>query len=110
MKGKDKPTDPSLKDYVRPGMSLEEVTRLKECFDIFDSDGSGSISPEELRNAIVALGMEQQAQKILSLVGAYTRNCGSDDIDFGAFMELFGFNSDLKDKSSQENIVKQFDS
>ena len=42
--------------YVKKGVSQETVTRLKECFDIFDVDGSGEVTTLELKNAIVALG------------------------------------------------------
>ena len=43
--------------YVKKGVSQETVTRLKECFDIFDVDGSGEVTTLELKNAIVALGI-----------------------------------------------------
>lgn len=42
--------------YVKKGISQETVTRLKECFDIFDADGSGEVTTLEFKNAIVALG------------------------------------------------------
>jgi len=43
---------------VKPGLTEEDVRKIKEIFDIFDYDKSGEISPEELKNAITALGME----------------------------------------------------
>ena len=30
-------------DYVRPGLSEEEVNEIKHAFDLFDTDGGGSI-------------------------------------------------------------------
>lgn len=43
---------------------------MKECFDIFDYDGSGNISAEELINTIRALGIEAQAEQIINIVQA----------------------------------------
>ena len=34
--------DPSK--YVKQGLSAEDVIRIKECFDVFDYDRSGSIT------------------------------------------------------------------
>lgn len=48
--------DPS--EFARPGLSEEDVIKIKEIFDIFDYDKSGTISPEELKIAIKTLGME----------------------------------------------------
>ena len=45
-----------LSQYVKKGISEDTVRQLKECFDIFDADGSGEVTTLELKNAIVALG------------------------------------------------------
>ena len=44
--------------YVRPGLTEDEVEEIKEAFDLFDTDGSGSIDPKELRAAMQSLGFE----------------------------------------------------
>ena len=49
--------DPKL--YVKPGLSEEDILKIKEIFDVFDYDKSGQISPSELEVAIKALNMEQ---------------------------------------------------
>ena len=35
--------------FERPGLSQEEISELKEAFNLFDTDGSGTIDPSELR-------------------------------------------------------------
>lgn len=35
----------NAKDYVRVGLSEEEVTSIKLSFDLFDTDGGGAIDP-----------------------------------------------------------------
>lgn len=47
----DKPKfDP--RHYKRPGVSLDEIEEIKEAFDMFNKDGSGSIEPKELMDAM----------------------------------------------------------
>ena len=45
-------------DYERPGLSEDEVMEIKEAFDLFDSDGGGTIDPAELKAAMTSLGFE----------------------------------------------------
>ena len=44
--------------YLRPGLTEDEIDEIKEAFDLFDTDGSGSIDPKELRAAMQSLGCE----------------------------------------------------
>lgn len=34
------------KQYERPGLSEDEVTEIKEAFDLFDPEGNGSVAPK----------------------------------------------------------------
>lgn len=80
--------------------------KLKEVFDVFDYDGSGNISVDELVNTIRALGIENQAQQILAIVN----NSGhSGDMDFGAFLGIFGFNSDSNSETTLQTVFEEFD-
>ena len=36
----------NAKAYERPGLTEEEVMEIKEAFDLFDTDGGGSIDPK----------------------------------------------------------------
>ena len=36
----------------------DEIEEIKEAFDLFDTDGSGTIDPKELRAAMQSLGFE----------------------------------------------------
>jgi len=45
-------------DHTRPGLSADEVLEIKEAFDLFDSDGGGTIDPAELKAAMTSLGFE----------------------------------------------------
>jgi len=49
---------------LRPGLTEDEIEEIKEAFDLFDTDGSGSIDPKELRAAMQSLGFEAKNQTI----------------------------------------------
>ena len=80
----------NAKEYVKDGATEQDVIALKECFDIFDTDKSGKLDLEELRNAIVALGLEQNAQKIMNLLSDIDSN-HDNEIEFEEFLILLGF-------------------
>ena len=57
-------------------------------------------------NTIKALHLEGQAAQILNIV----HNSGHDgDIDFAAFLAIFGFNADSSSESSLQQIFEEFD-
>ena len=48
----------NAKSYERPGLSEDEIMQIKEAFDLFDTDGGGTIDPAELKAAMTSLGFE----------------------------------------------------
>jgi centrin-3 len=75
----------------QPRVELTEDQRLeiKEAFDIFDSDKSGSIDRHELRVAMRAMGFDVSKNEILEIMEAKDPdNTGS--IKFQAFQEVVG--------------------
>ncbi|CAD8061776.1 unnamed protein product [Paramecium primaurelia] len=95
--------------YVKPGLNKEDVIKIKECFDIFDDDKSGAISPNELKNAIVALGMEQSIEDIVNMIQDLDQD-GSRQVDFEEFLQIFGFQGSIEDEEVLTDLYKQFDS
>lgn len=91
--------DPSK--YVSKKLNAETVNRLKEVFDVFDYDGSGNITAEELLNTIKALNLESQAQQIISIVN----NSGHEgELDFGAFISIFGFDDSAQNEGNLQTL------
>lgn len=56
--------------YVKKNLTADTVGKLKEVFDVFDYDGSGNISTEEVVNTVRALNLEAQAAQVLNIIGA----------------------------------------
>ena len=48
----------------RSELTEEQKQEIKEAFDLFDTDGSGTIDPKELRAAMQSLGFEAKNQTI----------------------------------------------
>ena len=92
--------------YVKKGLDADTVGKLKEVFDVFDYDGSGNVSTEELINTIRALNLEAQAAQILAIVN----NAGHQgDIDFAAFLDIFGFGGDSNNETTLQTVFEAFD-
>ena len=88
-------TRSSQKRVARPGrtprVELTEDQRLeiKEAFDIFDSDKSGSIDRHELRVAMRAMGFDVSKNEIMEIMDAKDPD-GTGAINFAAFQEVVG--------------------
>ena len=44
------------KAFERPGLTEDEIEEIREAFNLFDTDGSGTIDPKELKAAMESLG------------------------------------------------------
>lgn len=92
--------------YAKKGLDADTVGKLKEVFDVFDYDGSGNVSTEQLINTVRALNLEAQAGQILAIVS----NSGhTGDIDFAAFLEIFGFGGDSNSQTNIQTVYDAFD-
>ena len=57
------------KDYTtKTGLSEHEIIEIKDAFDLFDADKSGSIDPRELKMALEALGLEAKSETIYQML------------------------------------------
>jgi len=52
------------------------------------------------------LGIESQAQQIMNIVQSSSQ---AEDMDFGGFLEVFGFNGDGSSESSIGQLFEYFD-
>jgi calmodulin len=60
---------------------------LKQCFDLFDADGSGSISSCELKKALEALGIKATDSEVRILMKSMDAD-NSGCIDFDEFTNV----------------------
>ncbi|CAG9333088.1 unnamed protein product [Blepharisma stoltei] len=93
------------KQYERPGLTEDEIEEIKEAFDLFDTDGSGTIDPRELKSAMQSLGFEAKNQTIYQMISDLDKD-GSGAIDFDEFLDMM--TARMSDKDTREDINKVF--
>mmetsp|Transcript_21379 Transcript_21379/g.19450 ORF Transcript_21379/g.19450 Transcript_21379/m.19450 type:complete len:171 (-) Transcript_21379:22-534(-) len=93
------------KSYDRPGLSDEEIEEIREAFNLFDTDGSGTIDPKELKAAMQSLGFEAKNQTIYQMIADIDKD-GDGSIDFDEFLDMM--TAKMSDKDSKEGIQKVF--
>lgn len=60
---------------------------LREAFAVFDKDGNGFISPEELKSALLNLGEKLEDQEVMAMIKAADRD-GNGQIDYEEFIAM----------------------
>jgi centrin-1 len=95
----------NAKQYERPGLTEDEIEEIKEAFDLFDTDGSGTIDPRELKAAMQSLGFEAKNATIYQMVSDLDKD-GSGAIDFDEFLDMM--TARMSDKDTKEDIGKVF--
>eukprot|EP00965_Chrysotila_dentata_P017195 570490-Pleurochrysis_carterae.AAC.1 len=53
---------------ARPGIPEWQMQELREAFDLFDTDGSGTIETRELQVALRALGFDSKKEKVRKMI------------------------------------------
>jgi Ca2+-binding EF-hand superfamily protein len=71
----------------RAGLTEEEVEEIREAFKLFDTDGSGTISPVELKEAMLSLGLGARNSTVTAMISQF--DTGAEGrIDFEQFLDL----------------------
>lgn len=86
-------------------MTEEQKQEIREAFDLFDTDGSGTIDAKELKVAMRALGFEPKKEEIKKMISDIDKD-GSGVIDFSEFLEMM--TSKMSERDSREEILKAF--
>ncbi|CAE7446340.1 Icl1d [Symbiodinium sp. KB8] len=91
--------------YDRPGLSEEEIEEIREAFNLFDTDGSGTIDPKELKQAMKSLGFDAKNATIYQMILDIDKD-GSGSIEFDEFLDMMTHK--MSDKDTDEDIMKVF--
>jgi len=100
-----KPARFNAEKFARPGLSVDEVDEMKEAFDLFDNDGSGAISVNELTSAMKSLGFDVKHAVVFNMVADLDAD-GSGEIEFGEFLDVMC--AKISDKNTMEEIDRVF--
>merc|ERR1719379_2008070 len=101
-------TGPSRKKltYDKPGLTEDEIEEIREAFNLFDTDGSGTIDPGELKAAMRSLGFETKNPTIFQMIADLDQDNGTP-IGFDDFLDAI--TAKLGDKETRAGIYKIFD-
>jgi centrin-1 len=86
-------------------LTEEQKQEIREAFDQFDTDGSGSIDAKELKVAMRALGFELSRDEIRQMIQA-TAGQNVSAIDFNQFLEMMG--QKILARDPRQEIEKAF--
>mmetsp|Transcript_41620 Transcript_41620/g.50638 ORF Transcript_41620/g.50638 Transcript_41620/m.50638 type:complete len:170 (-) Transcript_41620:894-1403(-) len=88
-----------------PELTEEQKQEIREAFDLFDSDGSGTIDAKELKVAMRALGFEPKKEEIRKMIAEIDKD-GSGTVDFSEFLEMMTVK--MGERDSREEVLKAF--
>jgi Ca2+-binding EF-hand superfamily protein len=75
---------PAAKKAAKFELTEEQKQEIREAFDLFDTDGSGTIDAKELKVAMRALGFEPKKEEIKKMISDIDKD-GNGTIDFNEF-------------------------
>ncbi|ELK30923.1 Centrin-2 [Myotis davidii] len=78
---------------------------IKEAFDLFDIDGSGTIDVKELKIAMRALGFEPKKEEVKKLIAEIDKE-GTGTISFEDFFAIMSLK--MSEKDEKEELLKAF--
>ena len=81
------------------------VEEIKETFDLFDTDSSGSIDPEKVKAAMRALGFEPKQEEIQNMI-ADVHDDGSRRIEYEKFLKMMMHK--ILNKVPKDEILEAF--
>ena len=91
--------------YVRNGLTEDIVLEIKEAFDNYDTDKSGSISINELKDALLGMGIDAKASTLVAMMNEIDKD-KSGTIDFDEFFNVITFQ--MGDSDSREDLWKVY--
>jgi len=83
----------------------EQKQEIKEAFDLFDTDGSGSIDSKELKVAMRALGFEPKKEEIQKMISDVDDD-GSGTIEYEEFLKMMTHK--ILNRDPKDEILKAF--
>jgi centrin-1 len=91
--------------YVRNGLTEDIVREIKEAFDNYDTDKSGNISINELKDALLGMGIDAKASTLVAMMNEIDKD-KSGNIDFDEFFNVITFQ--MGDSESREDLWKVY--
>ncbi|KAJ8567252.1 hypothetical protein K7X08_019460 [Anisodus acutangulus] len=88
-----------------PGLTQQKRQEIKEAFELFDTDGSGTIDARELNVAMRALGFEMTEQQGDQMIADVDKDV-SGAIDFDEFVHMM--TAKIGERDTKEELARAF--
>ena len=89
---------------TKPGLTEDEIEEIREAFSMFDTNGTGTIDPKELKAAMNSLGFEKKSPTVYEMISDLE---GEGEVNFEMFLDAIS--NKLGNRESKEGISKIFD-
>lgn len=89
----------------KPELTEDQKQEVREAFDLFDSDGSGTIDVKELKVAMRALGFEPRKEEMKKMISEVDKEA-TGKISFNDFLAVM--TQKMAEKDTKEEILKAF--
>ncbi|TNM98937.1 caltractin [Takifugu rubripes] len=99
------PSAAQRKKAAKIELTEEQNQEIKEAFDLFDTDGTGTLDVKDLKVAMRALGFEPKKEEIKRMIADIDKE-GSGTIDYAGFLNMMTHK--MSEKDSKEEILKAF--
>lgn len=86
-------------------LTEEQIAEFKEAFSLFDKDGDGCITTQELGTVMRSLGQNPTEAELQSMVNEIDKD-GNGTVDFPEFLGMMS--RKMKDTDSEEEIREAF--
>jgi len=98
-------------DSINKLLSKDRIAELKVAFDLFDDDGGGTISIEELAYIFKSIGYNPSVQELRDMVNDDDREEeedeeGKNNLTFQEFLKLMS--NKTKDDDSKKELIEAF--
>ncbi|CAD7674987.1 unnamed protein product [Nyctereutes procyonoides] len=98
-------TSQKRKAGPKPELTEDQKQEVREAFDLFDADGSGTIDVKELKVAMRALGFEPRKEEMKKMISEVDKE-GTGKISFNDFLAVM--TQKMAEKDTKEEILKAF--
>ena len=95
------------KDYLYVGITEREVEMYKEIFDLFDINGIGSLSPNDLRNALEMFGYHPKRNIVYQIISDLDSD-ESGGISFHEFLKIMTDQTRPCDDDTEDDYERIF--
>ncbi|XP_066212325.1 centrin-2 [Saccopteryx leptura] len=89
----------------KPELTAEQIQEIRQAFDLFDTDATGTIDVKELKVAMRALGFEPKKEEIKKMISEIDKE-GTGKMNFNDFLTVM--TQKMSEKDTKEEILKAF--